>query len=117
MTKREPITWQMKQDALLFRYAIKCGICGCDIHPGQEIEWDHIHALCHDGPHVFTNLRPVHADPCHKRKTKADVQAKAKVARILADKPSSHPMQNSGRPIPSRPFPPAGSRPMRRAGA
>jgi 5-methylcytosine-specific restriction endonuclease McrA len=83
-TKRQPITADMKIDCLLFRYSITCGICHCDIAPGHEIEWDHTHALVHGGQHVFTNLRPVHAE-CHKQKTKADVQANAKVKRILGE--------------------------------
>jgi hypothetical protein len=72
----------MKQDAFLYRYAIICGICGGDIHPGQEVEWDHVHSLVMGGSHVFTNLRPVHADPCHKRKSALDVKANAKVKRL-----------------------------------
>lgn len=81
-TKREAITPAMKIDCLLFRYSITCGICGREIGPGTPVEWDHVHALVHGGPHIFTNLRPVH-ERCHKAKTKADVQAKAKGDRIL----------------------------------
>jgi 5-methylcytosine-specific restriction endonuclease McrA len=103
-TPREPITPAMKIDCLLFRYSITCGICGHEIGPGCPIEWDHVHALVHGGPHIFTNLRPVH-EKCHKAKTKADIQANAKVKRILNPRTSKRPMKSSGRKIPSRPFP------------
>lgn len=108
MAQREAITWPMKIDCLLFRYNITCGICGGDIKPGQEIEWDHVHALVHGGPHIFTNLRPVHYDPCHKRKSAQDVKANAKVKRLRGET-----CNGPTKKIPSRPFP-AASRPMRR---
>lgn len=76
----------------------KCAICGEAILPSQLIQFDHIHAYVHGGAHVYQNLRPVHAE-CHKRKTKADIQANAKVKRILADKPSKRPMKNSGKKL------------------
>ncbi len=102
--KRQAITDKMKLECLLYRCTVKCGICGDELYPNDEIEWDHIQALVHSGAHVFTNIRPVHAE-CHKEKTARDIAANAKVKRILADKPSKRPMQNSGRTIPSRPFP------------
>lgn len=101
--KRQPITDAMKIDSLLYRHAVTCGLCGGELSPGDKIEWDHVHALVHGGPHVFTNIRPTHIE-CHKAKTALDIKANAKVKRILADKPSKRPMQNSGRKIPSRPF-------------
>ncbi len=104
MTKRKAITEKMKIDCLLFRNNIVCWICGDMLYPGQPVEWDHIHALVHGGDHTYLNLRPLHPD-CHKPKTKADVQANAKVKRIIAAKPSRHPMKSSGRKIPSRPWP------------
>lgn len=110
MTK--PISRKMAVDCLLHCWgpSFPCAICGEPLLPGQAIQFDHIHADVFDGPHEYQNLRPVHYDPCHKSKTKADIQANAKVKRILADKPSKRPMQNSGRTIPSRPF----SKPKRR---
>lgn len=101
--KREAITPIMKIKAFLFGYKPLCAICLGPLRPDDKIEWDHIHALVHSGPHEYENLRPLHAE-CHKRKTKADVQANAKVKRILANKPSKRPMKSSGRKIPSRPF-------------
>ncbi len=108
MTKRKAITPAMKIQCLLYRAEVKCSICGHDIYPDEEIEWDHIHALVHSGPHEYQNLRPVHAE-CHKEKTKADIQANAKIKRILADKPSKRPMRNSKRKMPSRAVPKAAS--------
>ncbi len=119
MTK--PVTRKMAVDCLLHRFwsygyyvsaanyagaapcEIDCTICGKPIVPGQDIQFDHIHADVHGGPHEYKNLRPVHAQ-CHKIKTKTDIQANAKVKRILADKPSRRPMKSSGRKMPSRPF-------------
>lgn len=59
-----------------------CSECGEPIFPGQDIQFDHIHADKLDGPHEYKNLRPVHYDPCHKRKSKKDVGALAKIDRI-----------------------------------
>jgi 5-methylcytosine-specific restriction endonuclease McrA len=101
--KRQAITDKMKLNCLLYRHFIPCGICGAELFPSDVIEWDHVHALVHGGPHEYQNLRPMHAE-CHKKKTARDIAANAKIKRILADKPSRRPMQNSGRKIPSRPF-------------
>jgi len=77
-----------------------CMECGVTLYPGDNVQWDHRHAIVHDGPHEYQNLMPLHTDPCHKAKTKRDVAANAKVKRIRGEtktKPS--------KPIPSRPFP------------
>lgn len=84
MNKRLPITPEMKIDSLLYRHAVTCGLCGGELSPGDKIEWDHVHALVHGGPHVFTNIRPVHFE-CHKEKTARDVAANAKVKRIRGE--------------------------------
>lgn len=97
-TSRPTITADMKIDALLYRYAVTCAICGKDIKPGQAIEWDHVHALVHGGPHVFSNLRPLHED-CHKAKTARDIAANAKVKR-LTGQTCNGPVKK----IPSRPM-------------
>src|ERR1700761_7182098 len=82
-----------------------CSICREPLLAGQNIQFDHIHAVVHGGPHEYKNLRPIHYDPCHKNKTAKDVAANAKVKRILGDKPPKRPMKSSGKKIPSRPFP------------
>lgn len=102
MTK--PISRKMAVDCLLWYFATEadaglcCHICDNALEMGQDIQFDHIHAIVHGGPHEYENLRPVHAE-CHKKKTKADVQAKAKGDRILGltcNKPKKK--------MPSRPF-------------
>ncbi len=104
MTK--PVTRAMAVNCLLdriwsqFEAPLLCSVCGCPLLPEEKIQFDHIHADVHGGPHAWENLRPIHYDPCHKKKTKADTQAKAKGDRILGltcTRPS--------RKIPSRPFP------------
>lgn len=113
MTK--PISRKMAVDALLWRFMtsgyeddgaafINCAICNRKLLALDDIEFDHVHAYVHGGEHDFRNLRPLHGS-CHKVKTKADIQANAKVKRLANPKPSKWPMQNSGRKIPSRPFP------------
>lgn len=90
MTK--PISRKMAVDCLLHRvqmqreemmYGMPCGICGEDCLPGQNIQFDHIHSNAMDGQHEYQNLRPVHYDPCHKRKSAKDVAALAKTKRII----------------------------------
>lgn len=102
MTK--PVTRKLAVDCLLDRVigwygSLPCSVCKMPLLPGQNIHFDHIHADIHGGAHEYKNLRPIHYDPCHKRKTKADTQAKAKGDRILG-------LTCNGpkRKIPSRPF-------------
>lgn len=78
---RQAITPAMKVLCLLHRADVRCSICGEILKPADDIEWDHIWALTHGGPHDYSNLRPLHYE-CHKIKTKADIQARAKVLRI-----------------------------------
>lgn len=97
-TKRQGITPAMKVSCLLFRWFTPCSICGLRIDPEGKVEWDHVHALVHDGAHHYTNLRPVHAE-CHKAKSAKDVKANAKIKRIRGET-----KQGPKRKIPSRPF-------------
>lgn len=105
MTK--PVTRKMAVDTLLYRFALEwhvliCTVCNSVLKPGDDIEFDHIHADVHGGPHEHQNLRPLHK-ACHKKKTKSDVQANAKIKRIRRS------TRKPKRPIPNRPFPPRGS--------
>ena len=117
MTK--PVIRKMAVDCLLWRFmlfgqaitshgptatGLPCSICGEPLLPGQQIQFDHIHADVHGGEHTYKNLRPVHYDPCHKGKTAQDIKDNAKVKRLKNPRKSSRPMKNSGRKIPSRPF-------------
>jgi len=104
MTK--PISRKMAVDCLLHQGGvgfIYCGICGSALFPNDNIQFDHIHAIVHDGPHEYQNIRPVHAE-CHKIKTKADIQANAKIKRLINPRPSKRPMKSGKQKIPSRPF-------------
>lgn len=101
--KRKAITERMKIDCLLDRSniyggAVQCDVCFTRIIPGDRIEWDHVHPLCADGPHIYANIRPLHYD-CHKEKTKRDVALNAKAKRI-----ASGGRKRKGPPMKSRPF-------------
>lgn len=79
--------------------ALICSECEEPLLPGQAIQFDHIHAHVHGGEHSYRNLRPIHYDPCHKKKTKADIQANAKIKRIRGET-----KQGPKRAIPSKPL-------------
>lgn len=83
--KRKPVTPAMRVKCLLSRHFTPCSGCGQRLNPEDRIEWDHIHALVHGGDHHYTNLRPLHYE-CHKPKTKADIQANAKIKRIRGER-------------------------------
>ena len=96
MTK--PVTRKMVVDWFVENFIVECEICGVRLRAPDDIEWDHHHADVFDGPHVWDNLRPLHAF-CHRKKTARDIKDNAKVKRIQrGKKPSKHKM-------PSRPFP------------
>lgn len=48
-----------------------CHVCG---QPGAD-QIDHVIPLAQDGPDTADNLRPIHAKPCHQRKTQAEARA------------------------------------------
>lgn len=89
--KRKAITKKLAVDALLLSVAkqfgryLKCPLSGEDMKPGDQIQFDHIHAHALDGPHVYDNLRPVLADP-HKKKSKADLRMIKKTRPPHTDK-------------------------------
>lgn len=58
-----------------------CGLSGRKIMPGDKWQIDHRIALALGGEHREANMWPVLVD-AHKEKTKRDVAAKSKVARI-----------------------------------
>lgn len=105
----KPISRKMAVSCVLFRFVaqhgvwLPCSICGKDILIEDEIQFDHIHADIFSGPHEYQNLRPVHTE-CHKIKTKADIQANAKIKRITNPKPSKRPMKSGKVKMQSRPF-------------
>ncbi len=78
-----------------------CFFCGEPFSDGDVVEWDHAIALGLMGADALENLRPIHAIPCHKQKTKKDMAAISKAKRIqrkLYGKPKKK------RSIPSRPM-------------
>ena len=94
MTK--PVSRKMAVDCLLWFVKclygpVPCYLCLRDITAAQDIQFDHAHAIVHEGPHEYQNLRPVHAE-CHKKKTARDIAANAKVKRLANPKPSKRPM-------------------------
>jgi hypothetical protein len=109
MTK--PISRAMAVNAILHRFLhsahyevttgtcfIVCKECGLPIEPEQPIQFDHAHAIIHNGPHEYQNLVPLHVN-CHKKKSRRDVAANFKIKRILGE--TCH---GPKRKIPSRPF-------------
>lgn len=96
---------------MLAHFGVYCSACNGLIQLGQAIHWDHVHSEGMGGAHGWQNLRPIHVDPCHKAKTKRDVQALAKVDRITGvtgngpkKKIPSRPFQNGKRKMQSRPW-------------
>lgn len=87
----------------------KCYICGEQLLPGQKIQFDHVHADVHEGPHEYQNLRPVHYDPCHKNKTAKDIKANAKVKRLRGETKGRPKRVWASRKMQSRLFTAAGS--------
>lgn len=123
MTK--PVTRKMAVDCLLdrterqFGSPLLCPACNEPLLPGQAIQFDHIHSDVLGGAHEYQNLRPIHYDPCHKKKTGRDVAAKAKIDRITGKTKTGPKAKIANRPMGKRPagsgngFPPRGSTPMR----
>lgn len=121
MTK--PVTRKMAVDCLLYKVFVQFGSYlkdaeGEDLKPGDPVQFDHIHADVFGGAHHYENLRPMQASS-HKKKTKRDVQAKAKIDRLTGvtgqNRPkrkwASRPMQSGKtnwprRKMQSRPFQP-----------
>ncbi len=110
--KRKRFTEREVLDTLYYSYVvILCYRCHKKIFPDDKVEREHITELALGGKDEPSNCAYSHK-ACHAiatNGTKATTagsskQRIAKVARILADKPSRRPMRNSKRKIPSRPF-------------
>lgn len=72
----------------------RCTECGNKLQPGH-FEFDHIQALEHDGDNAPDNWRAICTSPCHKLKTKADHQGRAKRDRLAVGG-----RQRKGAPMP-----------------
>ncbi len=61
---------------------------------GPGVEYDHVTQLWMKGSDADEDIGPIHADPCHKLKTKADAGSRAKVKRLhkkaTGEKPKFH---------------------------
>lgn len=79
-TDRRYLTQKQRAELVLAQGG-RCPMCGNKLQPGH-IEFDHIQALEHGGDNAADNWRAICTSPCHKLKTKADHQARAKRDRI-----------------------------------
>jgi HNH endonuclease len=112
--KRKAITVRLAVDALLHRakiqaQAILCDECAEELLPGQKIQMDHIFEHADGGPHEYTNLRPIHYDPCHKKKSAKSEKQRHHIDRIVSKregtaKPKRKKAWAKGRKMVSRPF-------------
>lgn len=109
MTK--PVTRKMAVDCLLHRIIMQFGTplvavsTGEELLPGMAIEFDHVHADVHGGPHEYENLRPL-PTKTHRKKSAKDVAAKAKGDRLLGLTKTKPKAKIAGRGFQgSRPFP------------
>lgn len=79
-----------------------CALTGRKIMPGDQWDLDHRVPLVMGGSHSEDNLQPV-LRQAHREKTRDDVGAKAKAARIRAKHIGAFPKSKAR--IQSRPFP------------
>lgn len=61
---------QRRAKAVMHLHLGICHVCG---QPGSD-EVDHVIPLEEGGPDRMSNLRPIHADPCHREKTQREAQ-------------------------------------------
>lgn len=116
-TPRKPLKGKARE-AFLLKHGSACYWCRQPILDGQKWHDEHMIARELGGSDEMENRRPIHADPCHKIKTKLDVKIIAKSNRIRREagpvelrKKTKHPLKGRGfekgskRPWPKRPFP------------
>jgi len=77
-----------------------CYLCGEPVAL-EHVEIEHPVPLAHGGSDDDEALRCVHADGCHKGKTKADAKITGHIKRIIARLDGT---RRARKPIPSRPF-------------
>jgi len=75
----------------------KCEVCSRKLGPADKWQVDHIIALINGGANRESNARCI-CDWCHKAKTRQDVAAKSKTARVRAHHLGIKP--KTSRPIP-----------------
>lgn len=67
---------QRRARHVLLKHDGLCHVCG---HAGAD-QADHVVPLSEGGADDLSNLRPIHAEPCHREKTAAEAQ-RARAAR------------------------------------
>jgi len=90
----------------------RCHRTGWKLMPGDDIDYDHIIALCNGGENRESNLAPILREK-HREKTAEDVRVKSKIARVKAKHlglapPSRAKIQSRGFPK-SRVWQPSGN--------
>ncbi len=82
-----PTDWKSRKATVLRRDAGICHVCR---QPGAA-EVDHILPVAEGGSHHLDNLAAIHADPCHRHKTRTEI-ARGQARRPKARRdPELHP--------------------------
>lgn len=80
----------------------KCWFCRQPVEvEGPTVIYDHVGTLWIKGSDADDDIGPIHAAPCNKIKTAADLKKIAKIKRIIAREDGT---RRERPPIPSRPF-------------
>lgn len=74
-----PADWSTRRSAVLVRDGGRCFLCG---GYGAD-EADHVVPVFEGGTHDLTNLAAVHADPCHRAKSRAEAGRAAAARRAV----------------------------------
>ena len=69
-TKLSGHAQQKRARYILKKYDTVCHVCG---NPGAN-EADHVQPLAEGGPDTKANMRPIHAEPCHRDKTAGEAR-------------------------------------------
>lgn len=68
-----------------FGTPLLCPECKEPLLPGEVINFDHVHQVATGGGHHYSRLRPIHYDPCHKKKNRQDSRARKKIRHIRGE--------------------------------
>ena len=102
MSTRPNITVRMKIDSILQRIFVQFGTylkdpSGEDMKPGDDVVFDHMHALTFDGEHTYMNLRPI-LRQTNAEKAKQETKDYWKLKRLRGETKGrvSKPIQSRG---------------------